>query len=91
LNAQFEEPLLKPEDNLWFFFAWHNDYKRAPTDGSAWIDIDRTENDNHSRLLRGGSWNDDPGNCRSAFRDFDDPDGRYDYFGFRVVVSAART
>jgi hypothetical protein len=23
LNAQFEEPLLKPEDNLWFFFAGH--------------------------------------------------------------------
>ncbi|MEH1778494.1 MAG: caspase family protein [Nostoc sp.] len=23
LNAQFEKPLLKPEDNLWFFFAGH--------------------------------------------------------------------
>ncbi len=23
LNAQFENPLLKPEDNLWFFFAGH--------------------------------------------------------------------
>ncbi len=23
LNAQFERPLLKPEDNLWFFFAGH--------------------------------------------------------------------
>ncbi|MHC5860979.1 caspase family protein [Nostoc sp.] len=23
LNAQFEEPLLRPEDNLWFFFAGH--------------------------------------------------------------------
>ena len=39
-------------------------YKGAPTDGSAWIE----GGDASRRLLRGGSWNDSPGGCRSAFR-----------------------
>ena len=34
----------------------HNNYSGAPTDGSAW-----TAGDCSSRVLRGGSWNDNPG------------------------------
>lgn len=75
----------------WCYDHWHNDYKGAPTDGSAWIDIARTENDNHFRLLRGGSWFYFPRNCRSAYRNYGDPDYRLDLIGFRVVGSAART
>lgn len=50
LNAQFEEPLLKPEDNLWFFFAGHGkrfvdqDYlmflDSDPTDYTTAISVD---------------------------------------------------
>lgn len=50
LNAQFEEPLLKPEDNLWFFFAGHGkrfidqDYlmflDSDPTDYTTSISVD---------------------------------------------------
>ncbi|BBD62847.1 hypothetical protein NIES2109_56970 (plasmid) [Nostoc sp. HK-01] len=50
LNAQFEEPLLKPEDNLWFFFAGHGkrfvdqDYlmflDSDPTDHTTAISVD---------------------------------------------------
>lgn len=37
-----------------------------------------------SRVLRGGSWNFDPDDCRAAGRNGYRPDGRGSYFGFRV-------
>ena len=41
------------------------------------------------RVLRGGAWYSDAGDCRAAFRRWDAPDcRRYDY-GLRVVVSGA--
>jgi formylglycine-generating enzyme required for sulfatase activity len=40
------------------------------------------------RVLRGGSWIDDPWSCRSAVRGGDAPGSRYDYIGFRVAVAA---
>ncbi|TRU17971.1 MAG: formylglycine-generating enzyme family protein [Microcystis aeruginosa Ma_MB_S_20031200_S102] len=77
--------------NVWEWCAdtRHNNYYRAPTDGSAWI-----ENDNDNRSpLRGGSWSDYPNYCRSAFRN--NHSGRRDYFndsyGFRVVWGAGGT
>jgi formylglycine-generating enzyme required for sulfatase activity len=74
--------------NVW---EWCQDsyssYKGAPTDGNAWLDTDT-----NVRLLRGGSWLNDPGNCRSACRTYYDLDGSFYYVGFRVVCSgAART
>ncbi len=39
----------------WCQDKWHENYSGAPTDGSAW-EAKRNENDNRSRLLRGGSW-----------------------------------
>ena len=47
----------------WCEDDYHN-YDDAPTDGSAW----NSEDDDASRILRGGSWNDSPRNCRSAYR-----------------------
>jgi formylglycine-generating enzyme required for sulfatase activity len=68
----------------WCQDTWHNNYNKAPKDGSDWFDKDSV-----SHLLRGGSWIYDPQYCRSAFRNrsfsrnFD--------VGFRVVCEAART
>ncbi|MBH8564090.1 SUMF1/EgtB/PvdO family nonheme iron enzyme [Nostoc sp. CENA67] len=38
------------------------------------------------RLLRGGSWNNNPRNCRSANRNYNARDNRNNNVGFRVVV-----
>ncbi len=75
--------------NVWEWCAdhWHHNYQGAPADGSAWLD----DNDNRSRLRRGGSWYDNPRNCRSAYRFGSVADGRDTSFGFRVVCAAART
>ena len=73
--------------NVWEWCAdhWHGNYKGAPTDGSPWL----TDNDNHYRLLRGGSWNVNPRVCRCAVRVSNEPDLRNSSIGFRVVCSAA--
>jgi formylglycine-generating enzyme required for sulfatase activity len=39
------------------------------------------------RVLRGGSWRDSAGNCRSADRDGVDPSDRFNDLGFRVALS----
>ena len=68
----------------WCEDAWHGDYKKAPTDGSAWL----SGGDSSYRVLRGGSWVNDGSNCRSAYRLVNRPGIRYFIIGFRVVVSA---
>ena len=109
----------------WCLDEWHDSYKGAPVDGSAWMEGDslgessaaccaagrgstaprtavrpaaaastRTTATTSSvsasvasdtrRLLRGGSWNLSPRNCRSAYRYFNLPGLRIDFIGFRV-------
>lgn len=41
--------------------------------------------------LRGGAWNNNGNNCRSAYRNNNDPDNRNNNIGLRVVVSVALT
>jgi formylglycine-generating enzyme required for sulfatase activity len=72
--------------NVWEWCEddYHSNYESAPDDGSAWI----KDNDDNSatKILRGGSWFNDPFNCRSAYRNGSYPDFRdYIYVGFRVV------
>jgi hypothetical protein len=52
--------------NVWEWCQdhWHNNYDGAPTDGSAWKDRE----EDLSRIVRGGSWLDHPGLCRSTSR-----------------------
>jgi len=54
----------------WCLDHWHGSYvevdEKVPTDGSAWIK--QTAVEIERRLLRGGSWDDFPRNCRSAYR-----------------------
>ncbi|MBK6796333.1 MAG: formylglycine-generating enzyme family protein [Acidobacteria bacterium] len=65
----------------WCEDLWHDNYKGAPDDGSAWV------MDGNYRILRGGSWSGDHDVARAVFRDGIGPDGRGGYLGFRVVSS----
>ncbi len=71
----------------WCLDHWHDNYQGAPTDASAWLSDDKNAN----RLLRGGSWGDDPRNCRSATRIYLTPVNRILIIGFRVVCEIPRT
>jgi formylglycine-generating enzyme required for sulfatase activity len=64
----------------WVEDCWNDSYKAAPTDGSAW-----TKPQCQERVLRGGSFNNDPRYLRSASRFKYDFDVRYYTNGFRVV------
>jgi formylglycine-generating enzyme required for sulfatase activity len=72
----------------WCLDEWHESYEGAPTDGRAWVDAAEGEKSKESvktKLLRGGSWNDDPRSCRSAYRIHDRPGIASLNVGFRVV------
>jgi formylglycine-generating enzyme required for sulfatase activity len=70
----------------WCFDVWHENYEGAPTDGSPWI-----TGKEQNRLLRGGSWLNNPRLCRSAYRSRRTPEVRLNFVGFRVCCSVART
>ncbi|MBW2431203.1 MAG: SUMF1/EgtB/PvdO family nonheme iron enzyme [Deltaproteobacteria bacterium] len=42
------------------------------------------------RVIRGGSWNNDAHNCRSAIRNNNSPDNRNNNVGFRLASSRQR-
>ena len=71
----------------WCQDTWHENYGQAPIDGRAWV----SENDNQKRRLRGGSWLDNPRNCRSADRNYFGAGDRFYDVGFRVVCAAEWT
>lgn len=65
----------------WCEDVWHEYDETLPTDGTAWQEKD----EDAFRVLRGGSWNDDPKECRSACRLEFHPSPQMNGFGFRVV------
>jgi formylglycine-generating enzyme required for sulfatase activity len=65
----------------WCEDCWHDSYQGAPTDGSAWIK-DAVAN---WRVLRGGSWQQEPRSLRSAHRSHNPAPNRTGDFGFRVA------
>jgi len=70
--------------NVWEWCAdtWHGSYEGAPNDGSAWID---DQSEEQYRVVRGGSWDSHAQYVRSAFRLWDEPDGRFSNLGFRCA------
>ena len=64
----------------WVEDCWHENYARAPRDGSAWT----RGGDCGRRVLRGGSWFFYPAHLRSAYRFSLDAGARLDTGGFRV-------
>ncbi len=66
----------------WVEDHWHLNYDKAPTDGSAWLDGDYSD----LIILRGGSWDSDGFDLRSAYRSKNEPGRRYSEIGFRVAL-----
>jgi formylglycine-generating enzyme required for sulfatase activity len=64
----------------WVEDCWHDNYVRAPTDGSAWVNPGCSE-----RVIRGGSWGSAPDQDRSSFRLAAAADARSGRVGFRVA------
>jgi formylglycine-generating enzyme required for sulfatase activity len=70
----------------WCLDTAHPNYKGAPVDGKAWVD-DKTT-DRTMRVIRGGSFADEPEVQRCAARQFVPADTRSDRIGFRCVKDA---
>ena len=64
----------------WVADCWHDSYRGAPSDGSAWESGECSR-----RVVRGGSWNYDPENLRSAGRLRYGAGYRFDDIGFRLA------
>ena len=68
----------------WVEDTYHDSYKGAPTDGSAWTDVEGKES-SRDRVNRGGSWRSYPRYLRSAGRDWVGPGRRLIDLGFQVA------
>ncbi len=64
----------------WVLDCWHDSYRRAPRDGSAWVNPGCDE-----RVLRGASWASSLERARSAYRQSAPAETTNARVGFRVV------
>lgn len=64
----------------WVGDCWHDNYRRAPASGAAWVNPGCRE-----RVVRGGSWASSPQQTRSAWRLGSDANTTNARVGFRVV------
>jgi formylglycine-generating enzyme required for sulfatase activity len=64
----------------WMADCWHDNYVRAPADGSAWINPGCS-----SHVVRGGSWGSSPEQVNSAYRQGADANVRSGRVGFRIL------
>jgi formylglycine-generating enzyme required for sulfatase activity len=64
----------------WTEDCWNGNHHGWPTDGSTWI-----KGDCGWRVVRGGSWDKEPGYARAAYRSRDVPGSRYFDRGFRLA------
>ncbi len=70
----------------WCQDVWHQDYTGAPSDGSAWEGGEGV----YERVVRGGLWNRDGRDCRTAVRNRVNSLVGTRMLGFRVVLSLLR-
>ncbi len=64
----------------WVADCWHDGYRRAPTQGEAWVNPGC-----RIRVVRGGAWANSPAQTRAAWRSQAEADVTNALTGFRVV------
>lgn len=64
----------------WVADCWHDGYRRAPTQGEAWVNSGC-----RTRVVRGGAWANSPAQTRAAWRSQAESDATNALTGFRVV------
>ena len=68
----------------WCMDRLHDSYTDAPSNGMPWLEGGHE----NTRVVRGGAWNSQASNCRSAYRIGCEPDGKDYIIGFRVVCAS---
>jgi len=76
----------------WCLDEWHNSYVDKPetlknNGNNPWGDISTNGSGNHSRALRGGSWYNSAGSCRTSYRSRVGACDLGNFFGFRICIS----
>jgi formylglycine-generating enzyme required for sulfatase activity len=69
----------------WCLDHWHENYDKAPTNGDEWLNNSKSQ----TRVMRGGSWINDPSMCRSSSRFHQNASEMFKHVGFRIVFSLA--
>ncbi len=72
----------------WTEDTYHNNYKGAPTNGSAWVQKTSGNDRSVGRIIRGGSWKYSSEFMRAAYRMGNEEIKRYEY---KVGIRLART
>jgi Sulfatase-modifying factor enzyme 1 len=67
----------------WVADCWHDNYRSAPTDGSAWLESER--GNCRVRMFRGGSWNLGQPFLRASNRGSDSVENHFNFLGFRLA------
>ncbi|MBU6346249.1 formylglycine-generating enzyme family protein [Cylindrospermopsis sp. CR12] len=68
----------------WCLDDWHSNYNGAPDNQNPWFS--RTS---RWKVVRGGSWNTSPQDCRSTSRSLHMADSAYGDIGFRLVLNVS--
>ena len=92
-NGGQDEDIIRQRVNAWVAHASHADTwrLRQALFRGGWFDPSREpESPPGGRVLRGGSWNNNPNNLRAANRNNNDPTNRNNNIGFRLA-STLRT
>ena len=66
----------------WCEDVWHENYNGSPNDGSTWSQLGEQD----KRVMRGGSWDANTRQCRSASRIALTTVTKYNSIGFRIII-----